>query len=65
MRGLTRTEVRNITMACVAIAPISIFLFLYSLNDVSLATIGIAGGYVLAYLNYVPYLTFAAMSGMY
>ena len=65
IRGLTRIDVRNIAIVCVAIAPISIFVFLYSLKDVSLINIGMAGAYYSPYLNYVPYLTVAAMSGMY
>ena len=65
MLGMTKGDVRNIAATCIAIAPISIFVMIYYTNDISLANIGVSGGYILPYLNYVPYLTFAALSGMY
>lgn len=65
MLGMTKGDVRNIATTCIAIAPISLFVMIYIKNDISLANIGVSGGYTLPYLNYVPYLTFAALSGMY
>jgi hypothetical protein len=64
MRGIKRAELHKIVRNCVVIAPISLFVFLLSKN-VSLESLGISTGTGLSYLNYVPYLTFAAMCGMY
>ena len=64
IRGVTRSEINKVARICVCVAPFSVSAYLYYTEDASLANI-LNGTFVLPYLNYVPYLTFAAMSGIF
>ncbi len=64
IRGVTRSEINKVARICVCVAPISVLAYLYCAENASLANM-LNGTFVLPYLNYVPYLTFAAMSGIF
>jgi hypothetical protein len=65
IRGLSRSEVRKVAYCCTFVAPLSIFLYIYSSPSLSVRNIGASGGDGTAYLNYVPYLTYASLCGCY
>jgi hypothetical protein len=65
VRGISKNEVRKVAYCCAFVAPLSISLYIYSSPSLSVRNIGASGGDGTAYLNYVPYLTYASLCGCY
>lgn len=70
-RGISKKELRDISLICILIAPFSILSYLYDAyekGEVSiflLADMAELGGANIEYNSYVPYLTFPFISALY